>query len=389
MERWLSTSRVLIGLSLVLLIAALNRQDDMLYRMFLFLATVSALGYALPWWSLRSLRVTPAARFDTTLMEGEPLVLHMLVHTASRWPAFMVDVVTEWHWAERTIETRHTLGMVRRGQAPQVLQHLQLPCRGAYAIQSVRLECGFPLGLMNARRELYNPGGRVLVLPRPTPVSWPIPWRLAPDHRGERTTRDSGPSFEPGILKPYEPGQAVGRVNWRASARAGALVIQQFQHVGLPRLHLVVARPGARDWGHPQSAGEAAIRLASGLVRCAVEQGVEVLAALPDAPSPARDEGALMRHLACVRAGDADLERQFSAVRALARAGDQMAVAVPASVPADALLRALATSGLPASAVQIWMASGPEATATERAQTGLLQRTLQQAGWAVHTAEHA
>lgn len=388
MERWLTPARVLIGLSAVLLIGALNRQDDMLYRMFLFLATVSALGYALPWWSLRSLRVTPDASVSTTLVEGEPLVLHLSVQSSSRWPAFMVDVVTEWHWAEHTIETRHTLGMVRRGQTPHVLQQLQLPCRGAYDILSMRLECGFPLGLMHARRELVRPEGQVLVLPRAVPMAWPQPWQLAPDHRGERTTRHSGPSFEPGILKPYEAGQAVGRVNWRASARAGALVIQQFQHVGLPRLHLVVARPGKRDWGNPQSAGEAVIRLAAGLVCHAIDENVELLTALPDARSAARDKAGLMQGLARMQGGHADLDRQFSAVRGLARTGDQLAVLVAPSVTADAVLHGLAACGLPPSAVRVWVASAHTSTATERALADTLLRTLRQAGWLVHLEPH-
>ncbi len=388
MERWLTPAKVLIGLSAVLLIGALNRQDDVLYRMFLFLATVSALGYALPWWSLRSLQVTPDAWVSTTLVEGEPLVLHLSVQSTSRLPAFMVDVVTEWQWAEHTIETRHTLGMVRRGQTPHVLQQLQLPCRGAYDIVAMRLECGFPLGLMTARRELMRPEGQVLVLPRPTPLAWPQPWQLAPDHRGERTTRHSGPSFEPGILKPYEPGEAVGRVNWRASARTGALVIQQFQHVGLPRLHLVVARPGKRDWGNLQSAGEAAIRLAAGLVSHATEEGVELLTALPDAPSPARDKTGLMQNLARVCGGSSDLDRQFSAVRTLARAGDQLALLISPAVSADAVLRGLAACGLPASAVHVWLASAHTSTATERALADALLRALRQAGWRVHQEPH-
>ncbi len=388
MERWLTPAKVLVGLSAVLLIGALNRQDDMLYRMFLFLATVSALGYALPWWSLRSLQVTPDAWVNTTLVEGEPLVLHLSVRSTSRWPAFMVDVVTEWQWAEHTIETRHTLGMVRRGQTPHVLQQLQLPCRGAYDILAVRLECGFPLGLMTARRELVRPEGHVLVLPRPAPLAWSQPWQLASDHRGERTTRHSGPSFEPGILKPYEAGQAVGRVNWRASARAGALVIQQFQHVGLPRLHLVIARPGKRDWGNPQSAGEAAIRLAAGLVCHATDDGVELLAAMPDARSSTRDKTGLMQGLARIHGGHPDLDRQFSVVRASARAGDQLAVLVASSVPAGTLLHGLAACGLPASAVRVWVASAYTSTATERALAEALLRALRQAGWPANLEPH-
>ena len=57
MERWLSRPRVLIGLCVVLLMSALNRQDPMVYGMFLFLAVVSLLGFLLPWLSLRSMAI--------------------------------------------------------------------------------------------------------------------------------------------------------------------------------------------------------------------------------------------------------------------------------------------------------------------------------------------
>lgn len=375
MERWLSTSRVLIGLSVVLLVAALNRQDDMLYRMFLFMATVSGLGYLLPWWSLRSLRVTPPSRTDTVLGEGQPLDLRLLVHTDSRWPAFMVDVVTEWRWAERRFETRHTLGMVRRGQTPEIVERLHLPCRGAYEIASIRLECGFPLGLMTARRELPRPEGEVLVLPRPAPLVWPRPWTLADDHHGERTTPRVGPSFEPGLLQPYEPGQPLNRVNWRASARAGELVIQQFEHQGLARLHLIVARPGTRDWGLADSAGEAAIRLAAGLVRHASQSQVALSAALPDAAGPSRDADLLLRDLSRMRGGEPDLARQFEQVSV--RVGEQIAVVVPAGFPPPALLTLLDEQAWPATQVQVWIGTG----LTPQAQSGVLERALRQAGW--------
>jgi uncharacterized protein (DUF58 family) len=219
-------------------------------------------------------------------------------------------------------------------------------------------------------------------------MAWPQPWQLAPDHRGERTTRHSGPSFEPGILKPYEAGQALGRVNWRASARAGALVIQQFQHVGLPRLHVVVARPSKRDWGNPGSAGEAAIRLAAGLVCSAAEHDVELMTALPDALSNAHDKAGLMQGLARIHGGDADLDRQFFAVRTSARTGDQLAVLVSPSVPSEAVLRGLEACGLAVSVVRVWMASAHASTDTERALADAMVRALRKAGWCVHVEPH-
>lgn len=44
MERLLTRSRVLLAFCCVLLLAALNRRDPMVYGMFLFLATITVLG---------------------------------------------------------------------------------------------------------------------------------------------------------------------------------------------------------------------------------------------------------------------------------------------------------------------------------------------------------
>lgn len=57
MERLLTRSRVLLAFCCTLLLAALNRRDPMVYGMFLFLATVTVMGFVLPWLSLRGMAV--------------------------------------------------------------------------------------------------------------------------------------------------------------------------------------------------------------------------------------------------------------------------------------------------------------------------------------------
>ncbi len=57
MERWLSKSRVLLGLCALMLIAAFKRRDPMAYGVFLFLAVICTLGYLLPWLSLRGMQL--------------------------------------------------------------------------------------------------------------------------------------------------------------------------------------------------------------------------------------------------------------------------------------------------------------------------------------------
>ena len=182
-----------------------------------------------------------------------------------RWPAFMVDVETEWEWAGRHLTLCQTIPVVRAGKAVELGRQVRFACRGHYRLVAVRLACGFPLGLVQARHAMQHTGIAVHVLPKPQAMYWPLPWNVSPDPSGTLATRHTGQSFELGLLREYQQGDSVGRVNWRASARVGELVIQHFQQLGAVVLRVAVHAPAAPALGNPASAGEQAIRLAAGV----------------------------------------------------------------------------------------------------------------------------
>ena len=380
MERWLSKSRVLLGLCAVLLIAALNRQDPMVYGMFLFLAVVSVLGFALPWLSLRSMRVRLGTHADQEVTEGEGCQLNLLVERTVRWPAFMVAIETEWEWASRRIVLRQTLPVVRAGQTPQRGHRVQFPCRGHYELIAVRLSSGFPLGLVRAHLTLERPQVHLRVLPQAQTVHWPLPWDVTDDPLGERHTRKLGQSFELGMLRPYQQGESVGRVSWRASARAGELVIQHFQHSGSLRLRLAVEIPDTTALGDADSAAEQAIRLAAGVCDAAQAHGVQLLAYLPEHALPLREPAAIRRALADAVPTHRTVFQTVAQVANEAAAGEQVAVVVRASCAVEALLQALSPLAAKACPLVVCIAVGRKAAPPERAQALALQKNLARAG---------
>ena len=60
------------------------------------------------------------------------------------------------------------------------------------------------------------------------PVNIPAEWTVSEDSHGDQALGHAGESLELNMLRRYEPGDAVRRVDWRASARAGDLVVRQF-----------------------------------------------------------------------------------------------------------------------------------------------------------------
>lgn len=356
MERLLTRPRVLLAFCAVLLLAALNRRDPMVYGMFLFLTTITVLGFVLPWLSLRGMAVRlEAAAGGTEVVEGMGCDLRIVVQRSVRWPAFMVEVETEWEWAGQRVLLRQTLPVVRAGRAPVLGRQVRFACRGRYQLVAVRLASGFPLGLVQARHSMQQDSSGIAlhVLPAPQPVRWPLPWGVAPDPLGQRATRQTGPSFELGMLRAYQQGESVGRVSWRASARAGELVIQHFQEMGSMRLRVVVHAPALPALGNPASAGEQAIRLAAGVCEAAQGHGVQLFLYLAGDGEPVQDASLARHALAEALPGSPALLRQACArVAADARAGEQIALVVPFDMVHADLAAALAElAGLPCTVV--------------------------------------
>lgn len=383
MERWLSKSRVLLGLCVVLLVAALNRRDPMVYGMFLFLLVVSVLGFVLPWLSLRSMGLRLASAENSEIIEGMDCDLQFELTRTSFWPAFMVNIETEWAWASRRIVLSQTVPMVRRGTAPAPGRSVRFPCRGHYRLVAVRLSSGFPLGLVCAHRTMDCPDVAVHVVPQAQPVHWPLSWEVSADPQGERVTRQMGPSFELGMLRTYQHGEPLRRVSWRASARVGELVVQHYQESGVFRLRVVVDAPGRPALGDPGSAGEQAVRLAAGVCAAAQQHGVQCLLYLDPDSEPVQDAALVRQALAQAQPGENHaFALAVAKMAAQAMPGEQVAVVLAADMGLPEMQAGLSgLIGRGCSAV-VCIALGRQRTGPQVAHAEALQKAARQAGFA-------
>ena len=287
MERWLTKPRVLLALSGFMLAAALNRADPLLYGMFLFLVTLSLLGLALPWASMRRVGVQASGHGD--VHEGEPAAMALTVEQFGWWPVVMLEVQTHWAWAGQRIVLRHSVPLLRRKRPHDLGSQVRFPCRGFYRLTDVQLACGFPLGLFTARRSSGFADVGFVVLPRPVAIELPGDLPISADEHGTQVTRRLGTSNELGALRDYEIGDPVGRIHWRASARAGHLVIQHHLQSGSPLIRLVTELPGPDDVGRPGTLAEQAVRVAAGWCVAAQAAGVRMRAYLPPHERPLAD----------------------------------------------------------------------------------------------------
>lgn len=131
-----------------------------------------------------------------------------------------------------------------RGRTDAVVPSIA-PDRGVVLRIDVLVTSAWPLGLWERRRWLHAPV-RVHVYPAIPPARPVLPPRAAGG------AQDAGGPGEGGSLRQlrlYLPGDSIGAVHWRTSARMGELVVRQDHELSRPSVRIVVdcgQRDGAR-----------------------------------------------------------------------------------------------------------------------------------------------
>jgi len=160
------------------------------------------------------------------------------------------------------------------GMAPRAFE-TRLLRRGVRHGARARLLSRFPLGLWEAEQELRD---RVdmIVYPRPVPPRSLYDAQdaaLLDAEEEESTRRDWSGDFHG--IRPFQPGDRMKLIHWPATARAGRMMVRQFDR-RLPEKYCVVfhsIRPGP-DPGSAPDGFESALELLCGLLQHCRDQGI-------------------------------------------------------------------------------------------------------------------
>lgn len=119
---------------------------------------------------------------------------------------------------------------------------LALPAlpRGCHPVASARLESLHPFGLVRVFREVAAPR-EVVVYPAPATIADDTPAAAALDELLGRGRPGEG-EVQPSGLRDHREGEGTRGVNWRASARRGRLVVQEWDGGTGHGLELVLDR---------------------------------------------------------------------------------------------------------------------------------------------------
>lgn len=220
--------------------------------------------------------------------------------------------------------------------------------RGAFSGGETVLVSGAPFGFLRSTRTV-EVATDVIVVPRWAELrSFPIlePSSYLSDAVHERARTGAGEEFLG--VRDYRPGDPPRFVHWRSTARAGHLVVREFEEEVASRVSLVLA--GADAGNPPDSAYETLVSAAAsiGIYALATGHPVDVVRSAPGGEMEHLadpDRFALLDWLARARPVDASLEPLvFVALQRMGRRGTVVVLA-PSSGSAGSSLGAAVSAG--------------------------------------------
>ena len=324
---------IYILISVVIGIAAINTGNNLLY------VVVAALLSAILVSGIASALVLRSLTLDVHLPEhvfaGRPMLARLLLQNASAWlPSFSVRVVPakrkaakdRWRWEASTfglprnrapqdqwlrlpdrrlrrvreeaekpiLEESVYFPFLAPGQELRADLEISFPVRGRYSEKNFGLATRFPFSfLMKTRR--INLAREVIVYPAVEPTEQ---FReVLPMVTGEFETFVRGRGYNLYLIRDYMPDDSARHVDWKATARTGALKVREFSREDERKLRIVFDNPAP---GILQPVlYERAVRLAASLGWHFHHEDVEVSFVAPGL-EPTEDVFTFLRYLALV-----------------------------------------------------------------------------------------
>ena len=171
-----------------------------------------------------------------TVLQGGRVTVRLKVSTDRPVTLAVRDSID----ARARVSRGSTAALLRLGGSYVLEYEAELPKRGVYAFGPALVEFTDPLGLWK-RVEAIGGESEVVAFPRPWGrVRIPLRARYTGPWPGEVPSRRSGRGTEFYGLREYVPGDELRRVNWRATARLGRLVSNEYVEERVTDVLLVV-----------------------------------------------------------------------------------------------------------------------------------------------------
>jgi uncharacterized protein (DUF58 family) len=142
------------------------------------------------------------------------------------------------------------------------------PRRGIFEGGRVNIKCGAPFGFVSTTRTV-TVESPIVVVPRAVALD-SLSFITGTSRGSADGLRMTAPSGEYVGVRDYRPGDSRRAVHWRTSARAGTLVVREFEDVAAPAVTLLIH---AAEAGAPPKSQFEALVSAAASIACHLAEG--------------------------------------------------------------------------------------------------------------------
>lgn len=272
---------VLVGL------AAMNNQNNLLFWIFGVLVAAAAVSIGLATAVLRSVEVR---RLDPHYgAVGEPLVVRYAVINRSRWMSvFNIHIAEEDRSGAgfRRFMSPAAAWVMHAGPGEEVHGEAMFwpTARGEALLDRIRVHTTFPFGVIRRSRVVSQPQ-RTLIYPMLYELRRGLMASIAPIGLiGSKIAHHAGAGDDYFGLREYRPGDSMRHISWKRTARTDQLVTVERTSPAPAKVRVVIdltvateKLPGASgDLHKARAMEEKAISLAASIIHTADLEGFEV-----------------------------------------------------------------------------------------------------------------
>jgi uncharacterized protein (DUF58 family) len=267
---------VLLALTLVAYLAALNRDQALPWAIAALLSATLITGISWPHWLVKRLSVKRSG--PQRAGEGDTITFLVEVENHGWLPRFMVELVDHLPFvgaADGTASRGEKMlgvaayvpgGGKRRFEAPLLCEK-----RGFYRLGPVGLASSFPLGLAEARQSRNDGVQTLTIYPEVFPiVALPLLGSPSQIHRGGFLLPEGAGAAEFSGLREYRRGDNPRHVHWPTTARRNELMVKEFEPLASACLYIALDLAAGANLGKGRhSTLEYAVRIAASVAKFA------------------------------------------------------------------------------------------------------------------------
>lgn len=254
---------VYLGLVLVITLAALNTGNNLLFMILASLLAGILISGVLSRMTLTGIEL----RFDLPehIFAGQPVAAAVeLRNHKQTLPSFSLRVGHDPKSRAAAVLSRPVyFPHIPRRQAARQSVELVFPRRGVYRQDSFAIRTRFPFGFLEKTRTVEM-RREILVYPRVEPTE--EFYEVLPILTGERESYQRGRGHDLYSIRDYAPTDSARFVDWKASARTGALKVREFTREDERRVVIALdpyLDPAAGDAAKLEEKFERAVTLAA------------------------------------------------------------------------------------------------------------------------------